>query len=131
VGNAGDYGVRIWDSLASSSYPAFTFSRLGQLSVERVSEQLQQADFAISVMPSHLVDKSSAVAAMVAHGLPVIISRLSSNCEQWHKSLQRTGHFILLDSSFSSALGSASKYPPVNTLEDITRQFVTDLELAM
>jgi len=131
VGNAGDYGATAWDSLTSTSYPAFTFTRLGQLSVERVSEQLQQADFAISVMPSHLVDKSSAVAAMVAHGLPVIISRLSRNCEQWHQSLQRTGHFILLDTSFSSALGSASKYPPVNTLEATTRQFVADLELAM
>jgi hypothetical protein len=131
VGNAGDYGARLWDSLSSTSYPAFTFSRLGELPVERVSEQLQQADFGISVMPSLLVDKSSAVAAMVAHGLPVIISRLSRNCEQWHQSLQRTGHFILLDTSFSSALGSASKYPPVNTLEATTRQFVADLELAM
>ncbi|MCX5926839.1 MAG: hypothetical protein NTZ23_05905 [Cyanobium sp. LacPavin_0920_WC12_MAG_63_22] len=131
VGNAGDYGARIWDSLASSSYPAFTFSRLGQLSAESVSEQLQQADFGIAVMPSHLVGKSSAVAAMVANGLPVIISRLSQNCEQWHQSLKLTGHFILLESSFALALGSASKYPPVNTLEATARQFVADLELAM
>jgi hypothetical protein len=117
--------------LASSSYPAFTFSRLGQLSAECVSEHLQQADFGIAVMPSHLVGKSSAVAAMVAHGLPVIISRLSQNCEQWHQSLKLTGHFILLESSFALALGSASKYPPANTLEATARQFVADLELAM
>jgi hypothetical protein len=82
-------------------------------------------------MPSHLVDKSSSVAAMVAHGLPVIISRLSHNRAQWHQSLQRTGHFILLDSSFVSALGSASKYPPVNTLEAMASQFVADLVLAV
>lgn len=131
VGNASDYGASLWDSLTSSAYPAFTFSRLGQLSAERVSYQLQQADFGIAVMPSHLVDKSSAVAAMVSHGLPVIISRVSHNCDQWHQSLQRTGHFILLDSTFSLALGSASKYPPVNTLEVTARQFVSDLELAV
>jgi hypothetical protein len=131
VGNSGEYGARLWRSLTSPAYPAFTFSRLGELPAERVSEQLQQADFGISVMPSHLVDKSSSVAAMVAHGLPVIISRLSHNCAQWHQSLQRTGHFILLDSSFVFALGSASKYPPVNTLEAMARQFVADLELAM
>jgi len=131
VGNAGDYGARLWDSLSSTSYPAFTFSRLGELPVERVSEQLQQADFGIAVMPSLLVDKSSAVAAMVSHGLPVIISRVSHNCEQWHQSLQRTGYFILLDSSFSSSLGSAKKYPPVNTLEATARQFLSDLEFAL
>ena len=131
VGNAGDYGVSLWDSLDSPAYPAFTFCRLGELPAERVSEQLQQADFGISVMPSHLVDKSSSVAAMVAHGLPVIISRLSHNCAQWHQSLQGTGHFILLDSSFVFDLGSANKYPPVNTLKAMARQFVADLELAM
>jgi hypothetical protein len=131
VGNAGDYGAKLWDSLTSPSYPAFTFSRLGELPAERVSEQLQQADFGIAVMPSHLVDKSSAVSAMVSHGLPVIISRVSQNCEEWHQSLKRTGHFILLDSSFNSALGSASKYPPTNTLEATSRQFAADLELAM
>lgn len=131
VGNAGEYGAKLWDSLTSPSYPFFTFSRLGELPAERVSEQLQLADFGIAVMPSHLVGKSSAVAAMVTHGLPVIISRLSQNCEEWHQSLKRTGHFILLDFSFAMALGSASKYPPVNTLEVTARQFVADLELAM
>jgi len=131
VGNAGDYGAELWDSLTSSSYPAFTFNRIGELSAERVSEQLQQANFGIAVMPSHLVGKSSSVAAMVAHGLPVIISRLSHNCEQWHRSLQATGQFVLLDSSFSSALASAGKYTPVNTLEATARQFAADLELAM
>ena len=130
VGNIGEYGSSLWDSLAASSYPAFSFSRLGQLPAERVSEQLQHADFGIAVMPSLLVDKSSAVAAMVSHGLPVIISRLSHNCDQWHQSLQRTGHFILLDSSFASALGSASKYPPVDTLDTTASQFLRDLQLA-
>jgi hypothetical protein len=131
VGNVGDYGAQLWDALASPAYPAFRFSRLGQLPAEHVSVQLQRADFGIAVSPSHLVGKSSAVAAMVAHGLPVIISRVTPNCERWHKSLQRTGHFILLDSSFVSALASASKYPPSDTLEATTRQFVQDLELAI
>lgn len=128
VGNVGDYGALLWDSLATSNYPTFSFSRLGELPADLVSEQLQRADFGIAVISTLLVGKSSSVAAMVSHGLPVIISRLSQNCDQWHQSLQRTGHFILLDSSFPSALASASKYPPVNTLEATARQFVLDLE---
>ena len=131
VGNAGDYGVLLWDSLSTSSYPAFSFSRLGVLPAELVSEQLQHADFGIAVISSHLVGKSSSVAAMVSHGLPVIISRLSPKCGQWHQSLQQSGHFILLNSSFSSALTSASKYPPVNTLDATARQFVRDLVRVM
>lgn len=131
VGNSGEYGTRLWRSLTSPAYPAFTFSRLGEMPADLVSEELQHANFGISVMPSHLVDKSSSVAAMVAHGLPVIVSRLSHNCAQWNQLLKRTGHFILLDSSFVFALGSASKYPPVNTLEATACQFVADLELAM
>lgn len=129
VGNAGDYGALLWDSLITLNYPAFSFIRLGELPVELVSEQLQHADFGIAVIPSLLVGKSSSVAAMISHGLPVIISRLSQDCAQWHQSLQRTGHFILLDSSFSSALASSTKYSPVNTLEATASQFVRDLEL--
>ena len=128
VGNIGDHGALLWDSLATSKYPAFTFSRLGELPANLVSEQLQHSDFGIAVISSRLVGKSGSVAAMVSHGLPVIISRLSQNCDQLHQSLQRTGHFILLDSSFLSALVSASKYPPVNTLEATASQFVRDIE---
>jgi hypothetical protein len=130
VGNIGAYGAMLWDSLPSSSYPAFTFSRLGELPAGRVSEQLQAADFGIAVVPSALVGKSSSVAAMISHGLPVIISRLSPNSEPWHQSLINSGRYILLDSSFASTLGSASKFPPGNDLEEVAAQFIRDLELA-
>ena len=130
VGNIGEYGALLWDSLASSSYPAFTFSRLGELPAALVSEQLQNANFGIAVVPSALVGKSSSVAAMISHGLPVIISRLTPNSEQLHQLLVSSGHYLLLDSSFASALGSASKYPPGNNLADIAGQFIRDLNLA-
>ncbi|MGB5135684.1 MAG: glycosyltransferase [Prochlorococcaceae cyanobacterium] len=130
VGQVGDYGATLWDSLQDLPYPAFEFSRLGLLPAERVSEQLQLADFGICVAPSVLVDKSSAVAAMLAHGLPVIISRLSPGCEPWHQQLRRSGHYILLDSSFVERLGAAQKYQPVDQLEDTVHRFVEALCLA-
>ena len=128
VGNIGDYGAVLWDSLATHNYPYFSFMRLGELPADLISEHLQFADFGIAVDPSLLIGKSSSVAAMISHGLPVIISRLSPDCEQWHQSLNETGHFILLNSSFAFALASSSNYPPVNTLEATARQFVLDLE---
>ena len=131
VGNLGDYGTQLWDSLHALNYSSFSYTRLGELSSDLVSEQLQHADFGIAVMPSLLVGKSGSVAAMLSHGLPVIISRLSRNCDLWHQSLKHTGHYILLDSSFTKSLVSACKYTPVNTLETTTLQFMNDLEHAI
>jgi hypothetical protein len=130
VGNIGDYGSKLWDSFQDLSFPAFEFLRLGLLTAEDVSEQLQLADFGICVVaPSLLIEKSSSVAAMLAHGLPVIICRLSSACEPWHQELRRSGKYILLDSMFVQNLGSAQRYPPVRQLEDTAKRFISALNL--
>jgi hypothetical protein len=131
IGNISPCGVRTWSHMVHSGYAAFSFLRLGELSSERVSAELQKADFGIAVTPSRLIQKSGSVAAMLSHGLPVIISRLSPNCEAWHQSLTRSGRYILLDSSFESALGAATKFPPVNNLAETATQFIRDLEPAV
>lgn len=131
VGNAGDHGASLWDALSSASpypYPAFRFTRLGELPADRVSEELQRADFGIAVAPSLLIEKSSAVVAMLAHGLPVIISRLSPHCDAWHNTLKRSGHYILMDASFTAALGAARKALPSDRLAATASQFIADLE---
>ena len=130
VGNIGDYGATLWDSLRALPFPAFSFSRLGLLPAEDVSEQLQLADFGICVAPSLLIEKSSAVAAMLAHGLPMIISRLSPGCELWHQALRGSGKYILLDSSFVQSLGVAQKFQPDNQLDDTANRFAEALRLA-
>jgi hypothetical protein len=129
IGRIGSYGASLWDSLQSSPYPEFKYIRLGALSVESVSEQLQLADFGISVVPDVLIEKSSSVAAMIAHGLPVIISRLSSGCDYWHNELRRRGNFVLLDSSFVQNLGSSSKYIPINHVDATVSRFLDALQL--
>ena len=131
AGSIGDYGAQLWDSLQRDAYPAFAFSRLGLLPADDVSEQLQLADFGICVAPSLLIDKSSAVAAMLAHGLPVIISRLTPNYEAWHQALRSSGKYVLLDSSFAKSIGSAQKYQPENQLNDTVNRFSEALGLAV
>ncbi|RDC66091.1 glycosyltransferase family protein [Adhaeribacter pallidiroseus] len=50
---------------------------LGEQTPERISEVLSKATFGLSTTPSILIEKSGTVAAMFAHGLPVIcISRI-------------------------------------------------------
>jgi len=129
VGNIGDYGAKLWKSLQNLPYPDFEFLSLGLLSAADVSEQLQLADFGICVSPSLLIGKSSSVAAMLAHGLPIIISRLSAGCEPWHEDLKRTGKYILLDSLFVESLGAARKYQPEDQLANTSKRFVSALSL--
>lgn len=130
VGSLDAYGITLWDSLQDLPYPAFSFSRLGILPANAVSTQLQLADFGICVAPSHLIEKSSAVAAMLAHGLPIIVPRLSAGYEAWHQQLRHSGYYILVDSSFSMRLGCVHKYPPRNQLSDTVSLFVDALALA-
>jgi hypothetical protein len=92
----------------------FTFTRLGALPADKISEQLQLADFGISAVQDVLIEKSGSAAAMLAHGLPVIISRLTLGAEEWQHKLQERGCYILLDSSFIENLGKAQKYEPIN-----------------
>jgi len=129
VGNIGDYGAKLWNSLQYLPFPNFEFLSLGLLSASDVSEQLQLADFGICVSPSLLIGKSSSVAAMLAHGLPIIISRLSADSEIWHKILKQNGKYILLDSSFVYNLGAVRKYQPVDQLANTTHRFASSLSL--
>ena len=131
IGNIGDYGNKLWDSLQNYSNPNFTFSRLGELSAEQISQQLLNADFGITVAPSHLVEKSSSAAAMLSHGLPVIISRLSSEFSEWNNMLDDSGKYILLDSSFTQNLRTAYKFSPSNELEYTAVQFIKELDEAL
>ncbi|MFN9546612.1 MAG: hypothetical protein ACK6AD_06035 [Cyanobacteriota bacterium] len=128
VGNLGDYGTKLWDSFEQYSSPAFQFFRFGKLSQEIISEHLQKADFGISVSPSHLIDKSSSTAAMLSHGLPVIITRLTPDCNEWHAQLKKSGKFILLDDTFLDSLLTTKRYPPRDILEDTATVFLQSLQ---
>jgi hypothetical protein len=127
VGAISPQGAEVWDSLQALPYTKFKFSRLGILSSREVSEQLQLADFGICVTPSIVVDKSASVAAMLGHGLPVIISRLIPGFDEWHQDLVRRGTFILLNSLFIKNIGISKRYPPSKQLDDTAARFICSL----
>lgn len=66
--------VAIWDRLPAA-YPDFRFQHLGELAAGRVSQYLQNLDFGIAATPWTVIGKSSATAAMLDHGLPVMVTR--------------------------------------------------------
>jgi hypothetical protein len=132
VGNLAGFAEALWDSMTDYCADAtFTFSRLGELSPEQVSLEMQRADFGIAVTPSHLIGKSGSAAAMLLHGLPIIINRLTDSCDDWHRYLKSTGKYILVDSSFLEQMGAAKKFAPSNGLSEVADQFISSLQAVM
>ena len=78
AGRMGGGGEAIWGRLLSG-YPDFRFRKFGALPVERVSQYLQNLDFGIAATPWQAIGKSSATAAMLDHGVPVMVTR--NDCE--------------------------------------------------
>lgn len=131
VGNTGADGLEIWAEMQSFQYPAFSFRHIGFLSETEISATLQAADFGITTTPSHLIGKSASVAAMLAHGLPVIVPRFTGQFSEWQDTSSARDQFILLDSNFMSSIASARRSSPPNQLEMSVGEFINSLETAV
>lgn len=62
----------VWSEFESWNIPNVSFKRLGELSSLEVSYLLQRVDYGISAYIATLWSKSGALAAMLAHRLPVL-----------------------------------------------------------
>ena len=58
----------------SFSKKNITFHKTGKLSAKSISEQLQLCDIGISTTPYDILGKSGATAAMLEHGLPILVN---------------------------------------------------------
>ncbi len=68
-------GETLWDTLARQYSPQICFCKIGEQPAPRVSQYLNSLDFGIATSPYSLIGKSGSVAAMLDHGLPVIVNR--------------------------------------------------------
>ena len=76
VGRLGASGEVVWKKLQKTYGHAVQFGiPLPDFSVPAISEFLQLADFGLATSPWSLIGKSGSVAAMLEHGLPVIVTR--------------------------------------------------------
>ena len=74
VGRLGAAGRDVWEKL-KEAYPDLSLPVLGEQPVEVVSIIMQTSDFGVAASPWDLIGKSGSAAAMVEHGLPVIVTR--------------------------------------------------------
>jgi hypothetical protein len=68
-------GETTWRELQERYSPRFSFVTLGERGPRDVSAFLQGIDFGIATTPWEIIGKSGTAAAMLEHGLPVIVSR--------------------------------------------------------
>lgn len=75
IGRLGEHGEKLFAELEQAYGGRLEVAQLGEKSPEEVSRLLQNLDFGIATHPWALAGKSGAIAAMLDHGLPVIVSR--------------------------------------------------------
>ena len=82
IGRFGTAGDGVWADTVRADEGRFRFVLLGPQPPETISCLLQAVDFGISTTPWALFGKSGTGAAMLDHGLPVIVTR-----DDWHPRL--------------------------------------------
>jgi len=75
AGRPGAPGEILWENLKHTYPSEIAFIKSGEQPAARISILLQSADFGIAASPWQLVGKSSTLATMLDHGLPVIVTR--------------------------------------------------------
>ncbi len=68
-------GEPVWTAMEQGYAGDFLFTRHGEQPPERISQFLMEMDFGIASTPLALIGKSGSAAAMIEHGLPVIVTR--------------------------------------------------------
>ena len=75
IGRMGEFGENLFAALAAEYAGSVEFLVVGEKQPQEVSRLLQMIDFGIATHPWALLGKSGAVAAMLDHGLPVVVPR--------------------------------------------------------
>lgn len=75
IGRLGSFGEQMFSECAEEYAGVIDFTVVGEKEPVEVSRLLQSLDFGIATHPWALIGKSGAVAAMLDHGLPVVVPR--------------------------------------------------------
>jgi len=68
-------GERIWQEMAAAHGARVPMLHLGEQPAARISQLFNSVDFGIATTPFALIGKSATVAAMLDHGVPVVVNR--------------------------------------------------------
>lgn len=121
LGRSTAVGREIWERLSSLKtrrlYPSFRFSDCGELSEPELSSHFLHASFGISMAPIQWINKSSSVAAMLEHGLPVIVPVFNTTIDiPPPETFPFAQRLLLVDSQLPLNMQRATKFNTENTV---------------
>jgi len=125
IGRAGGPGMRMLRALQQHEGNSWRVLNLGQQSEEDISQCLLTADFGVSAAPPEMVFKSGTVAAMIEHGLPVVVTRPAFSYRHCSPEVLLIGMTNVVRHFDVATL---KKTLPRSLLPFVAAQFVTDLE---
>jgi glycosyltransferase involved in cell wall biosynthesis len=126
IGRIGPGETR-WKDLTERYGSEIELSRLGERSLAEISQFFSFIDFGVATTPLALIGKSSCVAAMLDHGLPVIVSRNDVHFRGMPNPDLISDLLIPLDERFLERVKSARRRNPQAQLPQVADQFLQDI----
>jgi hypothetical protein len=123
-------GERLWDALAAEYAGDVPMVKLGEQPESRVSAVLNTVDFGIATTPYALLGKSGTAAALLEHGLPVIVNREDGPVPGDHDEMPHAGRLIRLDGMFEVRVREARRGAPGTSRAAVAAALLTELQLA-
>ncbi len=130
IGRNGEHGTKILAEAENEFKNKIHFISFGPQSEARVSEFLSALDFGVGTCPRNLRGKSSAVATMLEHGIPVIIDRNDVHYGA-PDSAEVHPQLIFPDDHLENKLVTAKRQNPKSRRVEIAQKFSRSLEKAI
>jgi hypothetical protein len=121
-------GEPLWSRMTAAYGSRVRMVQLGARPASAVSALLHAADFGVAASPYSLLGKSATVAAMLEHGLPVIVNREDGPAADGH-ALDADDESLLvrLDEAFPRRLQEARRHAPRRRVADVAARLLSDL----
>jgi hypothetical protein len=126
IGHPGS-GAVLWEKMTREYADDFEFHAAGAQSPEKIAELFATLDFGIATTPWEIIGKSASTAAMLEHGLPVIVNRDDVHYPGW-KAEGYSPLLIKMGEDLPGRLAEIRRAAPCRILPDVARQFLDDLE---
>jgi glycosyltransferase involved in cell wall biosynthesis len=127
VGRIGP-GESLWNEIVERYKAEIQLQRYGEQPPENISRLFLSVEFGVATTPLSLIGKSSTVAAMLDHGLPVIVTRNDIHFEGvTDEGAVGDDLLIPLDAKFIERLGKTARRPPKSRLNEVAARFLADV----
>ncbi len=120
-------GETLWSGFEREYSRDFVFHRFGERPAGEVSLFLQGIDFGIATSPWANIGKSGTVAAMIEHGLPVIVNRDDIHFPFAIPEYPRSPLLVKMESDLAVRLPGLRRGPHHSALPEIAAQFLADI----